>query len=114
MKTEKYRLYIGMLNPANINTALNESYSRATRTHVLIYKRGKSPEGFKEMTDMDLFRLPASDRKWLQEINTEIMRDFVIRHAEEEKRAERKFLDQFAKELEKEREKLSKQGGDSE
>lgn len=116
MKTERYRLYIGTLTEENVTVALNEAYSRATRTHVLIYKKGKKPDGFKEVTDVDVFRLPVSDQKWLQEVNTEIMRLFLIRHAEEEKRAERKFLTEFEKELEKEREKLAQQArdGDSE
>ena len=116
MKTEKYRLYIGTLTEANINIALNEAYSRATRTHVLIYKKGKAPDGFKEITDVDVFRLPASDQKWLQEVNVEIMRLFLKQHAEEERKAERKFLTEFEKELAKEREKLAQQArdGDSE
>lgn len=116
MKTERYRLYIGTLTEENVTVALNEAYSRATRTHVLIYKKGRKPDGFKEVTDVDVFRLPVSDQKWLQEVNTEIMRLFLIQHAEEEKRAERKFLTEFEKELEKEREKLAQQArdGDSE
>lgn len=116
MKTERYRLYIGTLTEENVTAALNEAYSRATRTHVLIYKKGRKPDGFKEVTDVDVFRLPVSDQKWLQEVNTEIMRLFLIQHAEEEKRAERKFLTEFEKELEKEREKLAQQArdGDSE
>lgn len=116
MKTEKYRLYIGTLTEANINLALNEAYSRAMRTHVLIYKKGKAPDGFKEITDVDVFRLPVSDQKWLQEVNVEVMRLFLKQHAEEERKAERKFLTEFEKELAKEREKLAQQArdGDSE
>lgn len=114
MKTEKYHLYIGMLNPENINTALNEAYSRATKTHVLIYKQGKAPEGFKEIKETDMFRLPNSDLEWLKEVNMAVIQKFMIQHEAEKRRAEKKFLEEFEKELQKEREKLSKQDGDSE
>ena len=114
MRTEKYRLYIGMLTPENITTALNEAYSRATKTHVLIYKQGKGPEGFKEITDADVFRLPNADLKWLKEVNMAVIQKFMLQHEEKQRKAEKKFLEEFEKELQKEREKLSKQDGDTE
>lgn len=109
MKTERYRLYVGVMGKENIQTALNEAYSRATKTHILIYKKGKCPDGFKEMREEDTYLLPASDIQWLKEVNMTLMQEFLKKNQAKEERAERKFLDEFEKELQIEREKLAKQ-----
>ena len=112
MKTEKYRLFVAATRNETIKAALDEAYSKASGTHVLIYTNGKRPTGFKEMKDGDLHLLPSADREWLNDVNIEIMRMFEQKHAKEAEKAGQKFLEVFAKELEKEREKLAKNGGD--
>lgn len=114
MKTEKYRLFVAPFNSETAKIALDERYARATKTHVLIYKTGKKPEGYKEMTDADLHFLPQKDRKWLQEVNMVIMQKFLMENREKANEANAKFFEEFEKELEKEREALSKQGSDTE
>lgn len=110
MKEEAYYLYVGMLNPESIKVGLDESFSKVTKTHVLVYKKGKCPNGFKEISGVDYYRLPMSDRKWVQEANTAIMRLFLMEHKEEEERAGKKFLEDLERELQKEDEKLRGSG----
>lgn len=110
MKEERYHLYVGMLNPISIKIGLDEAYSKVTKTHVLIYKKGECPKGFKEIAGADYYRLPMSDRKWVQEANAAIMRLFLMEHREEEERAGKKFLEDFERELQKEDEKLRGSG----
>lgn len=112
MKTERYRLYIAPFNADTVQFALDEPYSRATETHVMIYKRGKGPNGYKELPSNMVHLLPAQDRKWIMEINILLMRQFVKKNREKEERAGRKFVEEFEKELEKEREKMRKGSGD--
>lgn len=114
MKTEKYRLFVAPFNSETAKAALDEPYARATNTHVLIYKKGKRPEGYKEMTDADLHFLPQKDKKWLKEVNMIIMQRFLMENQEKANEANAKFFEEFEKELEKEREALSKQGSDTE
>ena len=113
MRTEKYRLYAAPFNTETATVALSESYSRATKTHVLIYKRGKCPDGFKEMTDDTIHLLPSADRKWLLEMNMALIQEFVQKDADRKESANKKFLEEFEKELEKERLTLSQQGSDA-
>ena len=112
MKTEKYRLFVAATRNETIKAALDEAYSKASGTHVLIYTNGKRPAGFKEMKDGDLHLLPFADRDWLREVNIEIMKAFEQKHAEEAEKAGKKFLEVFEQELEKEREKLAGNGGE--
>ena len=113
MKTEKYRLFVAPFNSETAKEALDEPYARATNTHVLIYKKGKKPDGYKEMKDADLHFLPQKDRKWLQDVNMILMQMFLVENQEKSKEADKKFFAEFEKELEKEREALSKQGSDT-
>lgn len=114
MKTEKYHLYIAAFNQDSAKIALDEPYSKASRTHVLIYKQGKKPDGYKEIKDADIYMLPASDRKWLEETNLAIMKLFMIKHRAEAERARKNFLEDFERELATERRKLQEQERDSE
>lgn len=114
MKTEKYHLYVAPFNQESARAALEEAYSKASRTHVLIYKKGKKPEGYKEITDENLHLLPDADRKWLYETNIEVMRTFVAKHKKEAEKAQKNFLEEFERELEVERKKLKDQERDTE
>lgn len=109
MKTEKYHLYVAPFNEKTAEIALNEAYSKATKTHILIYRKGKCPDGYKEMKEADLYLLPASDAKWLREINMMLIQKFMMKNREKQEKANIKFLNDFEKELEIEREKLKKQ-----
>ena len=113
MREERYRLYAAPFNKDTAEIALNEQYARATKTHVLIYKRGKCPTGYKEITDANAYMLPAADQKWLKEVNLLLMREFMQRNREAEEKAGMKFLEEFEKELQIEREKLAAQGSDA-
>lgn len=109
MKTEKYRLYVGVMNKENMQIALNEAYSMARKTHILIYKKGKCPNGFKEMKPDESYLLPANDQKWLKEVNMELISQFILKNKEKEEKANKKFFEEFEKELQVEREKLAQQ-----
>lgn len=110
MKTERYRLYVAEFNPVTAKIALDERYSKATRTHILLYRRGKCPDGYKEIREENLHLLPASDLKWVREVNLELMRDFAFRHRKEQESAEKKFLEDFERELQIEKQKLTGSG----
>lgn len=112
MKTEQYRLYVAATRNDTIKAALDEPYSKASSTHILIYKRGKCPPGFKEMKEENLHLLSSADRDWLKEVNMAVIGQFVKKHEEEAEEAGKKFLEEFEKELEKERQKILSQGGD--
>lgn len=110
MKAEKYRLYVAPFNQETAKVALSEPYAKASKTHILLYKKGKKPDEYKEITDENINLLPAADRKWLQEINVRLIREFMREHREEEERANKKFLEEFERELQIEKQKLTGSG----
>lgn len=110
MKAEKYRLYVAPFNQDTAKVALSEPYAKASKTHILLYKKGKKPDEYKEITDENINLLPAADRKWLQEINVRLIREFMRNHREEEERANKKFLEEFERELQIEKQKLTGSG----
>ena len=114
MKKETYHLYAAAFNEETAKIALDEPYSKASKTHVLIYKKGKCPEGYKEIKNEDAYLLPGSDVRWLQEVNIELIKQFVANHREADERSAKKFLEDFERELNVEREKLVRQGSDTE
>lgn len=109
MKTEKYHLYVAPFNEETAGIALNEAYSKATKTHILVYRKGKCPDGYKELKEENLHLLPASDVKWLKEINMLLIQQFMMKNREREERANQKFFSEFERELQVEREKLKQQ-----
>lgn len=112
MKQEKWRLFVAPTRNDTMRAALDEAYSKASGTHILIYKKGKCPPGYKEMKDGNLELLPAADREWLNDVNMNVIAAFEKRHEAEQERANIKFLERFEKELEIERGKLSGTGGE--
>lgn len=112
MKQEKWRLFVAPTRNDTMRAALDEAYSKASGTHILIYKKGKCPPGYKEMKDENLHLLPTADREWLNEVNLNVIAEFEKRHAAEQERANMKFLEQFEKELAIERGKLAGTGGE--
>lgn len=110
MRAEKYRLYVAPFNQETAKVALSEPYAKASKTHILLYKKGKKPDEYKEITDENINLLPAADRKWLQEINVMLIREFMRNHREEEERANKKFLEEFERELQIEKQKLTGSG----
>ena len=110
VKKETWRLYVAPTRRDTMRTALNEAYAKASGTHVLIYKQGKKPNGFKEITDAEIELLPSADKEWLRETNLEVTKLFIAEHEAEVQRAGMKFLSEFERELAVEREKLAQQG----
>lgn len=110
MTEERYHLYVAPFNKETAQAALNEQYARATHTHVMIYRtNAECPKGFKEMTDDDVHLLPADSLKWLKETNNVIIQAFITQRMEEHERANKKFMEDFERELEIERQKLLQQ-----
>ncbi len=109
MTEERYHLYLAPFNQGTAQIALNEKYARATPDYVMIYNKGEKPEGFKEMTEAELHLLPPDGLKWLREVNVVIIQVFYKERMEEMERANKKFMEDFEKELQAEREKLLKQ-----
>lgn len=111
MKTEKYRLFVAKTTDETIRAALDQAYSKASGTHVLIYTNGKRPPGFKEIRDEDAVRLlPSADKDWLKNVNLEIIKRFAEKHEKEIEEAGMKFLGELEEELKKERAKLIEEG----
>ena len=108
--TERYHLYAAAFNRETAEIALNEPYSKASKTHILIYRKEGCPEGYKEIKDADVFMLPSTDQQWLGEVNKMLIQRFLIEHREERERADKKFLEELERELENERRKLSETG----
>ena len=111
MKNEKWRLYVAVTRNDTMKVALDEPYSKASGTHILIYKRGKCPAGYKEIKDENIGLLSSADMEWLKDVNIEVMKLFSKKHEEEMERAGNKFLNDFERELEIERKKLSENQG---
>lgn len=109
-RTERYRLFVAETRNDTMRTALDEAWSKASGTHVLIYKKGKCPPGFREMKDENLHLLPSADREWLNEVNALAAAEFLKKHEKEAERANLRFLSDFEKELEAERRKLAEMG----
>ena len=110
MTEERWHLYVAPFNSETAQIALTERYSRATSSHVMIYRvNPECPEGYKEMTEEELHLLPTDSLKWLLEVNTIIIQRFINERMEEQERANRKFLEEFERELQIEREKLLEQ-----
>ena len=109
----RYHLYVAPFNSQTAAIAMEQRYARATSTHVMIYNTGECPELFKEMTDAELHLLPKESLKWLREVNTIIIQQFIAERMEEHERANKKFLEEFEREMQKEREKLLEQRGEA-
>lgn len=110
MEEVRYHLYVAPFTQETAQIALNEKYARATPSHVMIYNtNSECPAGYKEMTEDDLHLLPDDSLKWLYETNNVIIQQFVAMRMEEQERANKKFLEEFEKELEIEKQKLLRQ-----
>lgn len=107
---ENYRLYAAMLNEKTMRAALETPYARISGGYALIYKRGKAPDGYREMTGKALGLLTDAEKQWLEETNIAIMEQFVKKHEEAQKRGIRKFAARFEEELRAERERLEGKG----
>lgn len=68
MKT--YKLYA--LPTSEIEVAQKHRFARATVNYILIYSDEEVPNG-KEITEENLFRLTATDTKWVQDCNFAII-----------------------------------------
>lgn len=105
-KTIRYRLYAAVTDQSTVKAAFEAPYSRINGRYALIYKRGKAPTGYKEITDKIEALLAESDRQWIQETNARIMAQFVSEHKEAQHMGIMDFAKRFEKELEAEREKM--------
>ena len=113
MTEEKYHLFVAPFTETTAAIAMSERYALATASHVMIYRTNpECPESFREMTEENLHLLPDESLKWLREMNITIIQDFRNRKMEEQERANKKFLEDFERELEAEKQKLLQQRGD--
>lgn len=85
-----------------IETARSMKYFRICADYILVYGR-TIPGGAVEIKGKDLDALTQADCAWLEECNHEIMRRFVNDHMETVKRGQAAFLQEFQRELERER-----------
>ena len=102
----KYRLYAAIADQSTVKTAMEAQYSRINGKYALVYKRGKAPAGFKEITGKIMELLTDTDRQWIQETNANIMMRFAAEHEEAQRKGIRKFAKRFEDELKAEREKM--------
>ena len=105
-KVIKYRLYAAKTDQSTVKTAFEAEWSRICGRYVLVYKRGKAPEGFKEIAGKAMEMLTDADRQWVQETNAGIMMRFAAEHEDAQRRGVRKFARRFEDELKAERKKM--------
>lgn len=106
MKTLKYRLYAAVAKPETLEIAMSTAYARVNGGYILVYKKGKAPVGYKEVTEPALHMLSEDDRKWLDDINVTIMEAFALEHAESEEKGIKKFAERFEEALKAQRRKM--------
>ena len=109
MKKIRYKLY-AMCPEDGDNVVEKEKYTRRTSRYVLVYKRGKKPKN--SVMVEDLSALSDDDKAWLERCNLELLHDFVESHHEAAMRGTADFVNRFQKELEKEQEKMRKEGAE--
>lgn len=101
----KYRLFAALSNAETLKIALETAYARVANGYILLYKRGKAPKGYKELTEKMLELLTAEERAWLQSVNIAVMQEFVRKHEKEARRGMIAFGKRFEEELKAEAEK---------
>ena len=106
MKTKSYKLYAAAVNPDTLRVALNTQYARVCGRYALVYKTGRCPAGYKLVTEPTLSILSDDDRKWVNEINTEILENFAIEHQESVRKGVMVYADRFESALKTQREEM--------
>ena len=109
MIKETWKLYKAEADENSIAEAMKQEYARISGEKVLIYCRGKKPNGFTNVKDEHT--LTKEETAWIGESNIAIMTAFSEKHRKEREKAERSFLERFERELEKEREKMKENEG---
>lgn len=109
-KVIQYRLFAAAISPRAIQIAMETPFSRISNGYILLYKRGKAPEGYKELTPEIIEILTNDEKDWLQEANTAIMQDYFRSHQEEAHKGMIAFGERFEKELRAEMSKGTEAG----
>lgn len=109
MKKIRYKLY-AMCPEDGDSIVEKEKYTRRTPRYVLVYKRGKKPE--KSAPIKDLSALSDDDKAWLERCNLELLNQFAETHHEAAMRGTADFMKRLQEELEKEQEKIRKEGAE--
>lgn len=106
MKTKSYKLYAAPVNPDTMSIAMNTPYARICGRYALVYKTGRCPAGYKLVVEPILSILSDDDRKWVDEVNTEILENFAIEHQESVRKGVMVFADRFESALKTQREEM--------
>lgn len=109
-KVIQYRLFAAAFNPDTAQIAMETPFSRISNGYILLYKRGKAPKGYKELTPEILEILTSDEKNWLQEVNIAIMQDYLRTHQEEARKSMVAFGERFEKELKAELSKGTEAG----
>lgn len=97
-KVQKYRLFAARCSAETMEIAMETPYARIANGYILLYKPGKCPEGYAELTDKADELLNDTEKAWLRETNLAILEAFAQKHQE----AARKGMIAFGKRFEKE------------
>ena len=101
-KVRKYRLFAAKCTQQTVEIAMNTPYARIANGYILLYKSGKAPEGYTEMTDKAEELLSDTEKAWLRETNLAIMEEFLKKNAQAARRGMIAFGKRFRENLEKE------------
>lgn len=106
MKLKTYKLYAAVVNPDTIQTAMNSKYGRINGRYALVYKTGRCPNGYKRMTEPAISMLSDDDRKWIDEVNWEILNEFSIEYQDAVNKGVKGFAEKFDAALKTQREEM--------
>lgn len=109
-KVIQYRLFAAAFNPDTAQIAMETPFSRISNGYILLYKRGKAPKGYKELTPEILEILTKDELDWLRDVNIAVMQEFLQEHEEEARKGMIAFGQRFEEELKAEMEKETEAG----
>lgn len=99
--SERYSVYIMRSDPHGYEEAAISKYAKINKGYVLIYATAQPPESA-ELTDKEVLSLPKTDKDWIDACNRAIIQDYVAQNQDLLESSREKFLEEFARELEKE------------
>lgn len=104
--TIAYKLYCARCCESTFLKSLEYQYARVSDGHILVYKTGRAPKGFVEVSKEALALLTEAERDWLKEANIHIMQEYVKAHQAEAQRSMMRFAEDLERELAAEAAKL--------
>lgn len=106
-----YRLYALPPTWDSILLAVNERFSRATPSYVLIYTAGKQPDGSQQITEDNQKLLSSDDQTWLLESGAMILAEEAAKQQPILMQNLSERVGALEKELERRQREIERKGG---